>query len=233
MICDNLKKIRHQIKNAAQRCGRDPNSVRLVAVSKRKPEAAIREAADCGQLLFGENYLQEAREKITALHDYSQERGLIFHFIGHLQSNKAKQAVELFQMIETVDRFKIARLVSKHCVDLGLRRDILVQVNIGRERQKSGVMPEETAALLRQIGSLPGIRVRGLMTMPPLTPTPEDARGFFADLRLLARELSAQGLLEPFDQVELSMGMSRDFEIAIEEGATLVRVGTAIFGARI
>ncbi len=227
MICDNLQYIRDRINRTARRCGRDPDTIRLVAVSKRMEVEKILQAADCGQLLFGENYLQEAREKIAAV-----DGKLLWHFIGHLQSNKARQAAGLFDMVETVDRFKIAAALSRYSLELGKRLDILIQVNIGRERSKSGVSPEKTADLLAQVNPLAGIRVRGLMTMPPYTSDPEDSRKFFARLRRLAEELSARGLLGRETGVELSMGMSRDFVIAIEEGATLVRVGTAIFGER-
>lgn len=227
MICDNLKIIEKKIKRAAGRCRRNPDSIRLVAVSKRMTVDAVRKAAGCGQLLFGENYLQEAKEKIAAV-----GAPVSWHFIGRLQSNKAGQAARLFQMIETVDRLKIAVLLSNHCVNLGKNLDILIQVNVGREQRKSGVAPEDTAALLDKINALPNLTVRGLMTMPPFTQNPEEARPYFSSLRLLADDLTSSGLLGRNGPVELSMGMSRDFETAIEEGATLVRVGTAIFGPR-
>ncbi|WP_457574980.1 YggS family pyridoxal phosphate-dependent enzyme [Desulfolithobacter sp.] len=227
MICDNLKTIYRQIEESAVRAGRDPQSVRLVAVSKRQEPERILEALDCGQDLFGENYLQEAREKIELLGDRAR-----FHFIGHLQSNKARQAADLFTMVETVDRLKIARALSRHAGALGRSLDILLQVNVGREPQKAGVLPENLDELASEVATLPSLRLRGLMTMPPYTTDPEESRPFFRSLRRLARELSDKGLFTDNSRVELSMGMSRDFPVAIEEGATLVRVGTAIFGPR-
>ncbi|WP_456387942.1 YggS family pyridoxal phosphate-dependent enzyme [Desulfolithobacter sp.] len=227
MICDNLKTIYRQIEEAAARTGRDPQSVRLVAVSKRQGPERILEALNCGQELFGENYLQEAREKIEQLGDRAR-----FHFIGHLQSNKARHAAELFTMVETVDRLKIARALDRHSGSLGRSLDILLQVNVGREPQKAGVLPENLEELAREVATLPSLRLRGLMTMPPYTTDPEESRPFFRSLYQLARELRDKGLLSDKSQVELSMGMSRDFPVAIEEGATLIRVGTAIFGPR-
>jgi PLP dependent protein len=201
--------------------------VRLVAVSKKVAAAGVREAADAGQLLFGENYLQEAQAKIVEIGP-----GPGWHFIGHLQTNKARQAAELFAMIETVDRLKLARALDNHLANLGRRLPVLVQVNVGREPQKAGVFAEKTGEMLREMRGLEHLDVKGLMTMPPFFDQPEAVRPFFRDLRLLAAELTAEGLLGRYGPVELSMGMSGDFEVAIEEGATLVRVGTALFGGR-
>ena len=227
MICDNLDTVQTRIHEAAENCGRDPREIKLVAVSKRMPAEAIAEAYDCGQIIFGENYLQDARDKIFQL-----ELPLQWHFIGHLQSNKARMATELFQVIETVDRFKIARALDRYAGELDKTLEILIQVNVGREPQKSGVLPEKTRELLQDIGSLLNLKVRGLMTMPPYGRTPEASRPWFRKLKQLAVELASRGLFEDNDAVELSMGMSGDFTVAIEEGATLVRVGTAIFGPR-
>ena len=227
MICDNLDRIRTRIQETAENCGRNPQEIRLVAVSKRIPAKAVVEAYHCGQVIFGENYLQDAKEKIKQL-----EPSLQWHFIGHLQSNKAKTAAELFQVIETVDRLKIARALDRYAGELEKTLEVLIQVNVGREKQKSGVLPEETKGLLQDIGSLSNLKVRGLMTRPPYGRDPEASRPWFRELKQLAVQLACKGLFEDNDAVELSMGMSGDFTVAIEEGATLVRVGTAIFGPR-
>ncbi len=212
---------------AALRVGRDPGTVRLVAVSKKVPLERLQEAVDAGQRLFGENYLQEALEKINRL-----PPDISWHFIGHLQTNKAKLAASCFQAIETIDRLKLARTLDRHLMDLDRAMSVLIQVNIGREPQKSGVLPEEAEELLRGMADCSNLRVKGLMAMPPYFDDPEAARPFFRQLRHLAAELANKGLLGGHGPIELSMGMSGDFEVAIEEGATLVRVGTALFGPR-
>lgn len=227
-IRDNLERIRRQMSAAALRAGRDPGSVRLVAVSKKVPLERLQEAVDAGQRLFGENYLQEALEKINRL-----PPDIGWHFIGHLQTNKAKLAASCFQAIETIDRLKLARALDRHLADLDRAMSVLIQVNIGREPQKSGVLPEEAEGLLRGMAGCSNLRIQGLMAMPPYCDDPEAARPFFRELRLLAAELADKGLLGGHGPVELSMGMSGDFEVAIEEGATLVRVGTALFGPRL
>lgn len=224
---ENLARVRERMAAAARGAGRIPSAVRLVAASKKVSAARIREAAEGGQLLFGENYLQEAEAKMVELGAH-----LTWHFIGHLQTNKARQAVELFAMIETVDRLKLARALEKHAAALEKRMPVLIQVNVGREPQKAGILPEKAEELLREVVELPHLEVKGLMTMPPFFEQPEAARPYFRQLRLLAAELAAQGLLGRSGPVELSMGMSGDYEVAIEEGATLVRVGTALFGER-
>ncbi len=226
-VKENLEEIKARIAKAAHGCSRDPASIRLVAVTKRVELADIQSAVKDGQVVFGENYLQESQLKIAAI-----GLGVSWHFIGHLQSNKAAQAAAHFDMVETVDRIKLAKALDKH---LGLRQktmQILVQVNVGREVQKSGVMPENAAELIRQINHLTNLRVMGLMTMPPLNQDPEQVRPYFRQLREISEDLQGQGLLGMHGPVELSMGMSGDFEVAIAEGATLVRVGTAIFGQR-
>ncbi|HKJ65356.1 MAG TPA: YggS family pyridoxal phosphate-dependent enzyme [Desulfopila sp.] len=227
MIAHNLEKLKHSIAETARRCGRDENSIRLVAVSKRFPAEAVYEAHRAGHLLFGENYIQEAEEKFGVV-----DSEVRFHFIGHLQTNKAKTAAEIFSMVETVDRKKLAVALNKHLTALGKNLDILVQVNIGRDGNKSGADPADTRQLLEDIITLPMLRPRGLMTMPPFTEDPEDARAYFRELRLLAESLAAKNLFSDNKNVELSMGMTNDYKVAIEEGATLVRIGTAIFGER-
>lgn len=227
MIERNLNRIRTSIREIALRCGRNPDDIRLVAVSKRFPAESVRQARDAGQLIFGENYLQEAVEKRNALQDAIQ-----LHFIGNLQSNKAKLCADTCDVIETVDRLKIAAALNRHCQQQGRFLTVLVQVNIGLDGNKSGVLPARTETLLTAIKEMQQLRLMGLMTMPPYTEDPEDARPYFRDLRLLSEAMKEKGLLGSHGAVELSMGMSHDYHIAIEEGATLIRIGTAIFGQR-
>ena len=227
MICDNLHQIRATIARSAEKVGRKPEEVSLVAVSKTVRPEFIQEAIKCGQLLFGENYLQEAAGKIPYFPPETN-----WHFIGHLQSNKAKQAVELFQVIETVDRWKIAKALNHHAQQLNKTLSILIQVNLGREQQKSGIPPEDLERLLRQIAQETSLRVLGLMTMPPFFSIPEQGRLYFRELKKLSLQLADKNLFADNTNVALSMGMSNDYPIAIEEGATIVRVGTALFGAR-
>jgi len=227
MIAQNIEKIKKTIEATARDCGRDPAGIRLVAVSKRFPVEVMIEAQSAGHYLFGENYLQEAAEKKAIVGDSLQ-----LHFIGHLQSNKAKTAAQIFSMVETVDRYKIGTALNKHLEALGHKLDILVQVNVGLESVKSGVLPNKTEDLLIQLNDLKNLRLKGLMTMPPFTEDPEETRPYFRTLRLLGEEMQSKGLLVPDGDIELSMGMSSDYHIAIEEGATLIRIGTAIFGNR-
>lgn len=227
MIAENIQKITAKIAEAAIKANRSPDTVKLVAVSKHFPAAVINEAYAAGQLIFGENYIQEVQLKREHV-----PSSAIFHFIGHLQSNKAKIAAATCNMIETVDGIKLGKALNNHLESLGKTMDVLVQVNIGNEVQKSGVKSSETAELLRNLNALPKLRVCGLMTMPPLVEDPEQSRPHFASLRLLSEKLMQEGLFPSIEKPELSMGMSSDFHIAIEEGATIVRVGTAIFGQR-
>lgn len=227
MISDNLKTIQENIAKAASISGRAVKDIKLVAVSKRFPATAIQEAYAAGQTLFGENYIQEVAQKRNDISDQ-----VLFHFIGHLQTNKARIAAESCTMVETVDRLKLASALSKHLEKLHKDMDILVQVNIGEDPNKSGVSITDTEKLLHELKSIPRIKVCGLMTMPPMEPSPEDSRPHFRRLRILAEEFSEKNLFSDNKRVELSMGMSGDYHIAIEEGATIIRVGTAIFGTR-
>ncbi|MDD2467574.1 MAG: YggS family pyridoxal phosphate-dependent enzyme [Desulfobulbus sp.] len=227
MIRDNLTQIRTNIIAAAHKSGREAETIKLVAVSKFVAADRIQEALDCGQTLFGENYLQEAADKIPSMGQTAQ-----WHFIGHLQSNKAKQAVALFDMVETVDRLKIAKALDAQAKLLSKTLSILIQVNIGRESQKSGILPEGTAQLLQAIREETNLQVRGLMAMPPFFDAPEKSRPYFRKLRILSNQLAQRQLFTDNTRVELSMGMSGDYEVAIEEGATIIRVGTALFGNR-
>lgn len=226
-IAANLDRIKKSIASAAAKCGRTPDDIQLVAVSKRFPSSAICEALEAGHTVFGENYIQEAEQKITEIGDRA-----VFHFIGHLQRNKAKTAAALFDVIETVDSLKLAAALDKHLQNLDRTIKILVQVNIGEDPNKAGVAAEETEQLLRDISVLSNLKAVGLMTMPPLTLSAEEARPHFRSLRKLSEELKKKNLFAPDHKIELSMGMSNDYPVAIEEGATIIRVGTAIFGQR-
>jgi len=238
-IAGNLNSVRHGIAEAARRAGRSPDEVALMAVSKTHSASSILEAIAAGQRLFGENRVQEFAAKRGELEAagaiaHSGETGapeVNFHLIGHLQSNKAARAAELFAAIESVDSLRLAERLSDAAGALGRRLNILIEINIGGEAAKSGLPPQspEVRALLDAQGRLPNLSIKGLMTVPPFTADAEGARPHFRRLRQLRDELRAASGL-PLE--ELSMGMSHDFEIAIEEGSTCVRVGTAIFGER-
>lgn len=225
-ISANLQEITGRIAAAARAAGREPASVRLVAVSKTRPAEDVREAYRAGQAIFGENYVQELTGKAAGM-DIPVE----WHFIGHLQSNKVRQIAGLVTMIHSVDRLSLAEEISRQWGRIGATCDILVQVNISGEATKSGTTEEEALQLVRAIAALPHVRIKGLMTMPPFFDDPEAARPFFAALRQLSGTIAAADI-PGVTMAELSMGMSGDFEAAIQEGATLVRVGTSIFGAR-
>jgi len=222
-----LEKVKERIRQAAESCGRDADSVRLVAVSKTVATDIVREAIEAGVAILGENYVQEARDKFKALVQYT----VSWHFIGHLQSNKAKYAVRLFDLIHSVDSLKLARELDKQAAKVDKVQQILVQVNISGEDTKSGISADETPGLIAEIGRLKNIAVKGLMTMPPYFYQPEKVRPFFAALRELRDRIKAR-TPPNVSLEELSMGMTGDFEVAIKEGATLVRIGTAIFGER-
>lgn len=227
MIADNLAAVQTRIQRACTAANRDPSSVRLVAVSKLHPASVISEASAAGQFLFGENYVQELTDKAHQLAEPVQ-----WHLIGHLQSNKVKCLPGIVSMIHTVDRFSLAQEIDRQWREKqGSPCDVLVQVNVSGEATKSGTTTNDAIELVRQISGLPFIRVRGLMTMPPFFDEPEAVRPYFQALRLLADEIRSEEI-SGVAMAELSMGMSGDFEVAIEEGATLVRVGTAIFGER-
>lgn len=226
-IAANLEAIRRRVEAAARRAGRDPHSVALMAVSKTHPAADILEAVAAGQFLFGENRVQEFAAKHAAV----SAAGAKVHLIGHLQSNKAAKAAELFDAVDSVDSLKLAERLQEAGARLGRTLDILLEVNVGGEAAKSGLAPDapELLEILRAQPRFANVQIKGLMTVPPVSEDPEDARPYFRRLRELREELRGQcGLELP----ELSMGMSHDFEVAVEEGSTCVRVGTAIFGAR-
>jgi pyridoxal phosphate enzyme (YggS family) len=224
-IGERVAEIRGRIARAAARAGRSPDSVLLVAVSKRQPVERLLEAREAGVAVFGENYLQEAEGKIAAV------GGADWHFIGKLQGNKVRKAVTLFSCIETIDSARLADDVSRRAVAAGLIVPVLVEVNMGCEWSKSGVDPAALPELVDAIAGFPGIALRGLMAIPPAAEDPEASRPHFARLRgLLAEARRRAGGDERM--TDLSMGMSGDFETAIEEGATMVRIGTALFGRR-
>jgi len=215
------------MRNAAEQCGRNPESVRLVAVSKTVPSERVLEAVDAGVTILGENYIQEAREKFDTLSAHP----VAWHFIGHLQTNKAKYAVRIFDLIHSVDSIKLARELNKRAARINKIQNILVQVNISQEASKSGAHVDTVKSLIQEISGMSNIRIQGLMTMPPFFNEPEKARPCFSALRNLRDELNRESVSDA-GLPELSMGMTGDFEVAIQEGATLVRIGTAIFGAR-
>ncbi|MCZ7586296.1 MAG: YggS family pyridoxal phosphate-dependent enzyme [Deltaproteobacteria bacterium] len=224
-IADNLKRVNDRIAAACARAGRDPEGVRLIAVSKKQPVSAIEQALAAGHRDFGENYVQEAEAKARAI----ASGGVRWHIIGHLQRNKVRHVVPFATMIHTVDSARLADEAAKRAGEAGRRVGVLVQVNVGGEEQKSGTAEQDALALVDHVRTLDALDLRGLMTMPPFLP-PEEVRPYFAALRRLRETMESRrpGLRLP----ELSMGMSGDFEAAIEEGATIVRVGTAIFGER-
>jgi len=222
---ENLDSIRRRIAAACARAGREENSVTLLAVSKTHPPTAIQTAVACGQLYFGENKIQEAKAKIPLCPGKAR-----WQFIGHLQSNKVRDAVELFEMIQGVDSLGIAREISKRAEQAAKTMPVLLEVNVAGEGSKFGYQPEKLLAELTELNALPKIELHGLMAIPPFTPVPETARPYFQRLRELKVECEKiLGVPLP----HLSMGMSGDFEVAIEEGATLVRLGTALFGERL
>lgn len=225
-IAANIAMIRQRMTGAALRSGRDPESIRLMAVSKTVEPERIRQALDAGITLLGENYVQEAREKIPAIgHDVQ------WHMIGHLQTNKVKYVVNLFDWIHSVDRLELARELDKRAGQNHRRLNILMEVNVSGEESKNGAAPSQVLELVRQVSILPNLSVRGLMTMPPYSDHPEDSRPYFIALCKLRDEI-ASAAIPGVSMHELSMGMTGDFEVAIEEGATIIRVGRAIFGDR-
>jgi hypothetical protein len=221
-IKERFSGVRDRIATAARRAGRNPGEVELVSVSKKQSAELIREAADAGQLLFGENRVQEAMVKIPSL-----PGSLRWHLVGHLQSNKIRKALPLFELIHSVDSAELAGEIDRIAGEMGLFPRVLLEVNVSGEGSKHGFRPEQLERDLETLLALPRLQVEGFMTMAPLAPEAEAARPFFAGLRELRDRMAAHAGI-PFGV--LSMGMSGDFEMAVEEGATLVRVGSAIFG---
>ncbi|HID95925.1 MAG TPA: YggS family pyridoxal phosphate-dependent enzyme [Candidatus Latescibacteria bacterium] len=225
-IADNLKRVKERLALAAERCGRSADEIFLVAVTKTRTVPEILEAIRAGVDIIGENRVQEALAKYDQLH-----LPVRWHMVGHLQRNKVKHALEIFELIHSVDSLRLAEEISRRVSDSGKTVDILVQVNTSSEESKFGILPDRAIELVESISSLKGIMIRGLMTIGPLVSNPEEARPCFARLRELKEKI--EGLRIPEVRMEvLSMGMTNDFEVAIEEGANMVRIGTAIFGPR-
>jgi len=216
MLRQRLEKVEERIQNAVRRSGRNRDDVTLVAVTKKFPAVIIREAYQLGLRVFGENYVQEFEEKHPSLVDLQDAE---FHLIGHLQSNKTRSASDLFQVIETVDSDKLARRLDQS----GKTLEVMIEVKLSEEQSKAGADPAHLPGLIEAIRNCPRLRLTGLMTMPPWSDKPEETRPYFKQLARLAREHSLE---------RLSMGMSHDLEAAIEEGATHIRIGTALFGPR-
>jgi pyridoxal phosphate enzyme (YggS family) len=224
-IDENFQVIKKQVSKTALACGRDPETITLIGVSKLKSADIVAEAIKAGSTHLGENYIQEAVEKID---DLGKDRAT-WHFIGHLQSNKAKFAVKYFDYIHTVDKVKLAREIDKQAAKIGKVQKILLQVNIAREETKSGAMASDAVLLAKEFDRFENVSLEGLMCMPPYYSDPEDARIYFKKLVQVQERIEQEGLGR---LAHLSMGMSNDFRVAIEEGSTMVRVGTAIFGSR-
>ena len=227
MIRENLASIETRIRMACERSGRDRSSVHLIAVTKTKPLEMLREAYDAGQRDFGENKVQEICRKKPELPD-----DLRWHMIGHLQRNKVRQLIGQTVLIHSVDSYRLAETISAEAVKAQIVMPVLIEVNAAKEDSKYGVMPENTEELVRAVSGLPGIHVEGLMTIAPYTDDPETNRPYFVLLRQLAVDIDNK-CIDNVSMGKLSMGMTGDFEVAIEEGATHIRVGTGIFGERI
>ncbi len=227
-ITEHLQSVRTRVSQAARQAQRDPSSVNLLAVSKTQPVSAILEAAEAGQSAFGENYEQEAVRKILAIRQERPDLKLEWHFIGPIQSNKTRAIAEHFDWVHSVDRERIARRLSEQRPDDLPPLNICLQVNISGEDSKSGVRPEELAALVRAVSGMPRLKLRGLMAIPEPQSDPEKQRQPFNAMKMLFEQLKRAG----YDLDTLSMGMSDDMEAAVQEGATTVRIGTAIFGQR-
>ncbi|MBI1391015.1 MAG: YggS family pyridoxal phosphate-dependent enzyme [bacterium] len=228
LIAQNLELIRKKMQSAADRAGRSVDEILLIAVSKRFPEEAVREAFRAGQTRFGENRVQEAEQKIPALADLPLE----WHFIGHLQTNKVKKIIPLVHLIHGVDNPRLVAALQQEAEKRPGPVNILLQVNVGGEEQKSGVDESDFESLLSALSEAPNLSCRGLMTVPPYEDDPERVRPYFRRLRELGERYRSD-FLAPEARLELSMGMSHDFHVAIEEGATMIRVGTSIFGERV
>ncbi len=227
MIADNLASVMLHIDEAAQKAGRSPDSIRLISVSKQVSSGKIIEAYQAGSKCFGENKVQEAVSKI----DEIDAQGISWHFIGHLQKNKIKYLDSRFELIHSIDSLSLAKKISTHCEGKNQRQAVLLQVNVSGEEAKFGMTPAELEVQLSSFGQLKGIQVQGLMTIPPQNSEAENSRQYFSALRVLRDKFQAMNI-EGVELKELSMGMTNDYLIAVEEGATLVRVGTAIFGQR-
>ncbi|MCD8397666.1 MAG: YggS family pyridoxal phosphate-dependent enzyme [Lachnospiraceae bacterium] len=226
MLRENLKDVEDRVARACARSGRNRDDVLLIAVSKTKPVEMIDEIYQEGVRDFGENHPQEIRDKFPQLPE-----DIRWHMIGHLQTNKIKYIIDRACMIHSVDSFHLAEAISKAAVKNSLIMPVLIEVNMAGEASKSGVAPEDTEALIRQAAQLPGIHIEGLMTIAPYTENPEENRIYFREMKKLNIDIGAKNI-DNVNMCHLSMGMTGDYEVAIEEGATMIRVGTGIFGER-
>ena len=226
MLSENLRDVEKRIEEACKRCNRDPKEVTLIAVSKTKPVEMLQEVYDAGARNFGENKVQEIMDKYDHL-----PQDIHWHMIGHLQRNKVKYIVDKVQMIHSVDSLRLAETIDKEAKKKNVTVPILIEVNVAEEDSKFGLSLEEVTALAEEISKLSNIRVCGLMTVAPFVEDPEENREVFRSLKKLSVDIAAKNINNVTMSV-LSMGMTNDFEVAVEEGATMVRVGTAIFGAR-
>lgn len=225
-IEENIISVRKRIADACERANRNPDEVKLIAVSKTKPMSAVREAMNAGQKLFGENKVQELRTKTSEITE-----PLSWHMIGHLQLNKVKYLPGMVSMIHSVDSLPLAEQIEREAAKKDIVMNVLCEVNMADEESKFGLKPSDTEDFIRSISGFNHICVNGLMTVAPATDDPEDNRMYFRDLKKLMVDINAKSI-DNINMTELSMGMTGDFEVAVEEGATFVRVGTAIFGAR-
>lgn len=225
-VAENIRTVKEKIAAAALRAGRDPSEIKLMGVTKTVDDEKIMESIRAGIDIIGENYVQEAKRKIEKM-----GRSLPWHLIGHLQTNKAKYAVKLFDMVHSVDRPALAQELNRRAGLIKTTVNILIEVNVSGEDSKSGTAPEEAPGFVRETAQLPNLRIKGLMTMAPWFDNQEDARPCFRRLRELRDAIAAENI-PGIEMRELSMGMSGDYEVAVEEGATIVRIGTKIFGAR-
>lgn len=225
-VAANYRKVLERISEAASKCGRDPNGIKLLAASKAQNASRILQAVEAGIGLFGENYVQEAKAKREAIRDPVE-----WHMIGHLQRNKVKTALEIFDLIQSLDSLELARELDREGKKRGKKVRLFLEVNLGGEEGKSGIAKDEVGSLLREVAKLPYLRIEGLMSVPPFSENPEEMRPYFRALKELKSDLMALNLPN-VELKELSMGMTHDYPVAIEEGATLVRIGTAIFGPR-
>ncbi|MDI6741467.1 MAG: YggS family pyridoxal phosphate-dependent enzyme [Smithella sp.] len=225
-IAANIETIRQRIETVAARCNRSPASIKLLAATKTVSPAVIEEAIRAGITAAGENYVQEAQAKIDAI-----GKRVEWHMIGHLQTNKAKYAVKLFDYIHSVDRMDLAREIDKRAALAGRKINVLVEINVSGEETKNGIPESQAIGLMKDLSGLENISVQGLMTMAPYSDDPENSRPYFSELKSLQQKIIDEGIVG-IQLHELSMGMTDDFEIAIEEGSTIVRIGRAIFGER-
>src|SRR5208337_1862760 len=228
MLIENASAILKKISHAAMRAGRSPDGVKLIAVTKTVEIEKIKEAVDIGLRIFGENRVQEAQKKIPALKSDVSDSGIEWHLIGHLQKNKAKYAVPLFDLIHTIDSVELAEEINRQAEKIDKIQKVLVQVKLSGEETKHGVSEEGLVPLLKRVKGMNNLNLKGLMAIPPFFEDPEKTRPYFRRLRELIETAEKAGC----NLTELSMGMSNDFEVAIEEGATMVRIGTALFGER-